>query len=420
MILDHNSRNVLHQNKPSRRSFPFRHLPPTAIRVEGQDLWQGFVSLFQSQKPHETFRKAVMEYTHCSNCFLVSSGRAALTLIWLALKKLSTRKRVILPAYSCPTVVQSILLAGLTPDFCDVLPANLGFDIPMLRGLINEDVLAIVPTYLYGYAQDITDILDLAHSRNIYVIEDAAQAFGASFNGVMVGTLGEAGIYSMGRGKCIPTGHGGIIVAKQALSQAIIETSRELGFSIPRFDVTTFLLFMAYSIATHPFGWWFVCRSPLNPAHEGMNIHSLPPIHLGTLSAVQSAIGHSILKRLEEIQETRLKNALRLIDLLEKFDFISIPEIHPKAKPVFLRLPIITKDEHLAEKLFQMLWKEGIGVSKSYYRTLPDLYKQTLLLDSEVKYPGAEFLANCLLTLPTHAYLEEIDFVNISRVLDQL
>lgn len=418
--MNHKPRDTLHQYKPSRRSFPFRHLPPTAIRVEGQDLWQGFVSLFQGEKPYESFRKAVMDYTQCSNCFLVSSGRAALTLIWFALKKLSTRKQVIVPAYSCPTVVQSILFADLTPVFCDVSPENLSFDMLMLRELINEDVLAIVPTHLYGFAQDITDVLDLAHARNIYVIEDAAQAFGATFDGAMVGTLGDAGIYSMGRGKCIPTGHGGIIVAKQALSQAITEAILDLNLSSPRFEATSFLLFMAYSIGTHPFGWWFVCRSPLNPAHEGMNIHSLPPIRLETLSAVQSAIGHSILRRIEEIQEIRLENALKLINLLEEYDFIVIPKIHPRAKSVFLRLPIITKDEHLAEKLFQMLWREGIGVSKSYYRTLPDLYKQTVLFDSGMKYPGAELLAKCLLTLPTHAYLEEADFVNLSRILNYL
>ncbi len=397
-----------YQIKPFRRISFFRHLPPTAVPVEGQDLWRGFKALFHGQKSLEAFQQAIRQTTNASSCFLVSSGRAALTIICNALKRLSNRTHVIVPAYTCPTVAQSIITAGLVPIFCDVSPETLGFDLEMLEQLINEDVLAILPTHLYGYAQDITDIQNIARPLNIFIIEDAAQAYGATFENAFVGTLGDVGFYSMGRGKCIPSGHGGIIVAKEPLLPAIEQTIKCFNPSTPRFDVSSLLMFIAYGIGTHPIGWWFISRSPLNPAHEGMKVNSLPTIRINGLSTIQSALGLSLLERLTKIQEIWQSNAQKMIRIMHNFEFLTIPKIHPKAKPVFLRLPIILNDETQANELYSILWREGIGVSKSYYRTLPDLFP-AYTGQWKNKYPGADHLAKCLLTLPTNSYLTETD-----------
>ena len=97
----------------------FRHLPPTAINVELKDIEAGLFALVKPQLSYERFRLSIQEYTGIANCFLVSSGRSALTIILLSLTRLSKRSKVIIPAYTCSTVVQSVVAAGLTPVYCD-------------------------------------------------------------------------------------------------------------------------------------------------------------------------------------------------------------------------------------------------------------------------------------------------------------
>lgn len=398
-----------------RRKSPFRHLPPTAVPVEGSDVWRGLTALLQPQNALGRFHSAIMEQTGSPACHLVASARVALSVILLGLKRLSNRSQVVVPAYCCPTVVQSVLKADLEPVLCDVSVQTLDLDRAALSRLISDEVLAIVPAHLYGLAQDVRDLLAIGQEYGIFVIEDAAQAFGAAFQGRMVGTWGDAGLYSLGRSKCIPAGHGGVIVSQDRCASAISEAMQEAVAERANWGFGSLALFMGYGLATRPMGWWFVVRTPLNPADEGMDINALPPIHLRGLSPVQAGLGASILKRLELIQSASRRNARRLIAQLGEFDFVTLPQIPPDAEPVFLRLPIVVGGEERANRLFDLLWQEGIGVSRSYLRTLPDLFCATLPTNGH-DFPGASRLATSLLTLPTHAYLREEDFTRIASV----
>lgn len=386
----------------------FRHLPPTAVEVEWGDLQQGFSALLNPEFHMEKYRAEILEATGSPICELVSSGRSALVLILEGLKTLSMRSKVVLPAYSCSTVVQSVLEAGLSPVFCDLSLRNLDLDREYLTRLLNEDVLAVVPTHLYGLAHDISDLVDLSHEYGFYVIEDAAQSIGASVSGEWVGTFGDAGFYSQGRGKCIPSGHGGVILASERCGPAIKEAVQRVVKEIAR-DPGSLAGFLGYAMATKPFFWWFVDRSPLNPADQGMDVKTLPAINLRQMSSVQAGIGSSIINRLGKINAARRDNARRLINLLDKFEFVQFPEIPPQAEPVYLRLPFVAGRKEAGARLFNSLKSQGIGISKSYYRTLPDLYAN--VVDSELHdYPAANHIAECLYTLPTHSYMKEKDF----------
>ncbi|NIN99724.1 MAG: nucleotide sugar aminotransferase, partial [Anaerolineae bacterium] len=107
-------------------------------------------------------------------CHLVASARVALSVILLGLKRLSDRSQVVVPAYCCPTVVQSVLKADLEPVLCDVSVQTLDLDRAALSRLISDEVLAIVPAHLYGLAQDVRDLLAIGQEYGIFVIEDAA------------------------------------------------------------------------------------------------------------------------------------------------------------------------------------------------------------------------------------------------------
>jgi dTDP-4-amino-4,6-dideoxygalactose transaminase len=339
-----------------------------------------------------------------------------LAIILLALKRLSERLRVVIPAYGCPTVVQAILASGLEPVFCDVLPRTLELDPAALDSLVMGEPLAVVPTHLYGLVQDVTDLQSLGRRHGFFVVEDAAQAFGAMADGQMAGTRGDAGFFSLGRGKCLPVGHGGVIVANERCSQAVAETVEPWsGCKEPPFQsLQALLMFMGYGLATRPMGWWFIVHTALNPASEGMDLNALPPIRMHGLSAVQAAIGHSILSRLDREQAIWRRNARHLAAILAEFDFVQQPGVAEGTEPVFLRFPFVVDSPERARVLYDRLWKKGIGVSRSYLRTLPDLYSERLALDAS-GFPGAARLAECLLTLPTHSFLREKDFRRIAQ-----
>ena len=390
----------------------FRHLPPWAVPVTGSDLRGGLAAVLDHRSALDRFRSVLIEQTGSPNCYLVSSGRAALSLILLGLKRLSGRTRVVVPAYCCPTVVQSVLRAGLEPVLCDVSPQTLDLDGEALSRLISRHLLAVVPAHLYGWAQDVRDLVTIGQEYELFVVEDAAQAFGARLSGRMVGNWGDAGFYSLGRGKCVPVGHGGVIVSQERCALAIMEVIREWVPEPVHLDIGTLSLFLGYGVATHPTGWWFVVRTPLNPADFGMDVETLPPIDFRGLSAAQAGIGTSILARLDRIQAVCRRNARWLMAQLAEFGFVTVPQIAPDAEPVFLRLPIVVEGEERTNRLFDLLSREGLGVSRSYWRTVPELYSDLFSSDGK-DFPGALRLARCLLTLPTHAYLREEDFERI-------
>jgi dTDP-4-amino-4,6-dideoxygalactose transaminase len=116
-----------------------------------------------------------------------------------------------------------------------------------------------------------------------------------------------------------------------------------------------------------------------------------------------------MLERLDKVHATRRLNAAGLMTLLGEFPFVAIPDIPTGAEPVFLRLPVIVDSPERAEYLSQELGRSGIGVSRSYQRTLPDLYSNSIPASSRA-FSGASRLASCLLTLPTHGFLKERDF----------
>jgi dTDP-4-amino-4,6-dideoxygalactose transaminase len=404
--------NVVNDSSEKRSGSLFHHLPPTAINVEWMDIEAGLSALVDPLASYDRFRLSMQEYTGFANCFLVSSGRSALTIILLSLKRDSNRSKVIIPAYTCSTVLQSVLGAGLTPVFCDVSTKTLDLDRSQLNQLIDDQVLAIIPTHLYGLAQDISDIIDLSKENDIFVVEDAAQALGARINGNLVGSSGDVGFFSFGRGKCIPSGHGGVIVAHEHITEAISQTIQDIVPQGTGRDIQSLLGYLGYGIATKPFVWWFIARSPLNPADQGMDFSTLPPLEFRNLPPVQAGIGNSILARSEEINKIRRKNAQHLMDLLTGFDFFHFPNIPPQADPVFLRLPFIVNKKNDGSRLFKILKQSGIGISKSYYRTSPELYAgQTGEIQPD--YPGAAHLARSLYTLPTHSYLNDKDFIRI-------
>jgi dTDP-4-amino-4,6-dideoxygalactose transaminase len=109
-----------------------------------------------------------------------------------------------------------ILYQGAIPVFADVDPATCNVTAQSIEQVLSDRTRAVVVTHLFGNPCDMTAIMRLCRERGIPVIEDCAQAFGASHAGKPVGTLGDIGAFSLQQGKHITTGEGGLVVTNNA------------------------------------------------------------------------------------------------------------------------------------------------------------------------------------------------------------
>jgi len=109
-----------------------------------------------------------------------------------------------------------ILYQGAIPVFADVDPATCNVTVETIERALSERTRAVVVTHLFGNPCDMTAIMRLCRSRGIPVIEDCAQAFGATHAGQPVGMIGDIGAFSLQQGKHITTGEGGLVVTNNA------------------------------------------------------------------------------------------------------------------------------------------------------------------------------------------------------------
>lgn len=387
-----------------------RHLPPTAVPFAPSDLGR---ALPPPPQARARFQIALTEYLGARTCRLAASGRTALYLLLKSLYQTAdhpTRREVLIPAYTCPALAKVVLDLELQPRFVDISPDTLVFEEDQLEASIGAQTLAVICVHPFGVPQPIKSTLRLAHWAGAVVIEDAAQAMGARLGGEPVGSQGDFGLFSLGPGKPLSTGGGGILCTKHERHVVLLEEAWEdLPSPSATDSVWAQFRLTLFTLAFHPTGWWLATRAGLHRVgdHEASWGYSLRG-----LSQAQAAVGLPLLVRLDAINQQRRENARRLIAHLQVIDQLHVPTSAVAADPIYLRLPILVPDEKQREPLFQDLWAAGIGVGRMYRHTLPDLFPHA----AEGTYPGASYVANHLLTLPTHHYLTEADVEQIAYI----
>jgi len=120
-------------------------------------------------------------------------------------------KWIAVPPNVCPNVVAAIFGAGCKPFFVDIEPERQGMDPERLSDIIAQ-VGAVVAVHAYGTPCNIDRIMRIAGQTGVAVIEDCAQADGATFSGREVGTFGDIAVFSFGKGKIIEAGGGGLAI----------------------------------------------------------------------------------------------------------------------------------------------------------------------------------------------------------------
>ena len=158
------------------------------------------------------FEEQFADFHDAKYCIATSSGTNAL---WVALKAggVSAGDEVIIPPYSFIATASAILMANAVPVFVDIDPETFNLDPGLIEGSITDRTKAIMPVHIGGNPADIDRIKDIAKKHDISVIEDAAQAHGAEWDGVKVGALATGGIFSFQSSKNMSAGEGGAILS---------------------------------------------------------------------------------------------------------------------------------------------------------------------------------------------------------------
>ncbi|MCA9950346.1 MAG: DegT/DnrJ/EryC1/StrS family aminotransferase [Anaerolineales bacterium] len=392
----------------NRQHLPLRHLPPTAVPFGSTELNAG---LNADPASLHAFRAKLARYFGTPDAFLAASGRTAFFLLLSGLSAESpTRAEVVLPAYTCPALAKVILDVGLTPVFVDIEPKTFGYEMEALTTAVSPQTLAIIVVHPFGIPQPVAPVNTLAHEQGAVVIEDAAQALGARWDGQPVGVEGDFGLYSLGPGKPLSTGGGGIVVSSKPENQARLSRWwAELPQPGRITSALALLRQVALQLAFHPTGWWVATRVGVQKIGEG---EASWGYRVRGLTTVQAGVGTALLSDLTTINNCRRENAAAILAGLVTGKRLRKVRVAAAAVPIYLRLPILTGSLEGREQLYKRLWNEGIGVGRMYTRPLPAIFPGY----AQKRFPGAETIAQRLLTLPTHHYVAAEDINRMCRI----
>ncbi len=158
------------------------------------------------------FEESVASYLGVDHAIGLASGTDALVLALRALD-IGAGDEVIIPAYTFFATAGTVMSVGAKPVFVDIDPVTYEIDTTKIKDRITPKTKAIIPVHLYGHPADMDPILELAHSHGLKVIEDNAQAFGATYRGKKTGSFGDIGCLSFFPTKNLGAyGDGGMVV----------------------------------------------------------------------------------------------------------------------------------------------------------------------------------------------------------------
>ena len=161
---------------------------------------------------------------------LVSNGSVALMLALRALG-VGPGDEVIVPSLTYAATASSVVNVGAEPVFCDVFLKSWQVSLENVISAITAQTRAVIVPHTYGMPADIKRIVDHCHALGIFVIEDAAEALGAIYDGAQVGTIADIGTYSFFPNKLITSGEGGLCVTNSAELDSKMRLLKSQGMS---------------------------------------------------------------------------------------------------------------------------------------------------------------------------------------------
>jgi len=363
---------------------------------------------------------------------LVSSGTAALTLALKSLADSSEKQEVLIPAYSCPSVASAVVRSGMKPVLCDIDPEGFGMRRQGIEALVNEKTAAVIGVHLFGIAQDVDALKELAHSRQIAFIEDACQAFGNvlpkawglsdgknpyAADKKYLGGAGDIGVLSFGRGKPLNLMAGGAVVINNFKYEDAVRRHYE-SLQLPGAvagGLHHFLELMVYSLFFHPRMYWIPDGLPWLRLGETVfddtfTLKKAYPWLTGLASFIRPFSEKDRQYRLElsEIYRKHLEPVRSL--------FLFLPR-QQDGKQVLLRFPLVFRNRLQRDCILAELKENGLGATRMYPVVLSQQQGLDVFLDREKIYPGAVRVSEGILTLPLHSFVSFRDAEKICRIV---
>lgn len=189
---------------------------------------------WQGDGPFAKKCSALLEaWTGCP-VYLAPSGTAALELAALSLG-LNPGDEVVLPSYTFASTANAVVAAGLKPVFIDIRPDTLNLDERLIEQALSPKTKAVLPVHYAGVGCEMKAIRDVAKQQGLKIIEDAAQAVKASYDGKALGAWGDLGAFSFHQTKNLGCGEGGALVLANPAYREAVEVHRQKGTDRSKF-----------------------------------------------------------------------------------------------------------------------------------------------------------------------------------------
>ena len=237
------------------------------------------------------FEREFAAFVGAKFALLTHSGTSALHLALVA-AGIGEGDHVIVPAYSFVATPLAVIHAGAVPIFADVDEATGLLTAAAIRRALTPRTRAIMPVHVHGCALELGPILDLAKEHQLVVIEDAAQAHGATWRGQPVGALGTAGAFSLQSSKNLGIGEGGVLVTNDEKVAEAANSIRSFGQNLTLEDCVDFDSFRPLDgnkpLASGRIGWMYrgnelaaaVARASLTLLPERTRLCQMNAAHL--------------------------------------------------------------------------------------------------------------------------------------------
>ena len=346
---------------------------PIAKPIIGEEEIENVVEVLKSgmiaQGPKvEEFEQEFADWVGAEYGIAVNSGTAALHVALLSCD-IGPGDEVITTPFTFIASGNSIVYTGAKPVFADIDLKTYTLNPDSIEDLITENTKAIMPVQLYGQAADMDRINRIAEKYGLIVIEDAAQAHGATFNGQKVGSIGDMSCFSFYPTKNMTTSEGGIITTDD---EDLADSAR---------------MFRAHGAT--------------------MRYHHNAIGYNFRMTDISAAIGLAQLKKIDEFNDKRIANAAYLNEGLKDVDGVITPYCAEGSKHVYHQYTI------MVEKGDRDDWVDIIndcGVGTGIHYPIP-LYNQPIYrtLGFEGYCQNAELAADNVISLPVHPSLTQED-----------
>lgn len=314
----------------------------------------------------KAFEKSFANYCGIGHAVGVNSGTDALILALRAMN-IGAGDEVITVSHTALATVAAIIASGATPVLVDIEQAYYTLDPECFRRAITSKTKAVIPVHIYGQPADMDAIMAIAREHNLLVIEDCAQATGAIYKGMRVGSMGDAGCFSFYPTKNLGAiGDGGMVVTNNA----------ELAQRVQRLA---------------QYGW----DEARNTVETGIN---------SRLDEIQAAILSVKLKKLDADNTNRASIAMKYGEMLSKLS-VSSPAVRPEVRHVYHLYVVICKNRDvLKQKLADCEIIAGIHYPVPAHRH-PGYDKKCILPNTGL--PVTDKIVGNILSLPMYPEISQ-------------